>query len=121
MEYEVHSRDGNATPTAVREVLDDAVRQLAVSSDELWQRLASASLTLGRLSREDFDAEADRRLLDNVRTRVMRLDLAAHDAVALSGPSVDASDSALEAIAQDILTLRDRAHLRAFADPSGAS
>ena len=122
MEHEVHRRDGRATPAAVREVLDDAVRQLAVSSDELWERLASASSTLGRLSRDDFPAGADRQLLDSVRLRMMRLDLAAYDALDLSSsPVIEASDGALEAIAEDVLRLRNRALLRAFVEPPVAS
>ncbi len=121
MEYEVHHGEGRATPAAVRDLLDSAVRRLAVSSDELWERLAAASLTLGRLSRDDLPSSADRRLLDSVRLRVMRLDLAHHNALDLSGPPVHISDGALEAIAEDILRLRDRAVLRAFADPPVAS
>lgn len=121
MEYEVHRPDGRATPAAVREMLDHAVRRLAVSSDELWERVAAASTTLGRLSREDLPSSTDRRLLDSVRMRVMRLDLANHGALDLEGPAVHATDGALEAIAQDILRLRDRAVLRAFADPPVAS
>ena len=121
MDYELHRRDGRVTPAAVRELLDDAVRRLAVSPDELSERLAQASTTLGRLSRDDLPAGADRRLLDSVRLRVMRLDLAHHDVLDPSGPPVQISDGALEAIAEDILRLRDRAVLRAFADPHVAS
>jgi hypothetical protein len=121
MEYEVHRRDGRATPTAVRELLDEAVRRMAVSADELWERLAAASMTLGRLSRDDLPTASDRRLLDSIRLRVMQLDLAHHDVLDFSGPAVKSSDGALEAIAEDILRLRDRAVLRAFTDPPVAS
>jgi hypothetical protein len=120
MEYELHGRDGRPTPTGVREVLDAAVRRLAVSSDELWERIAAASLIVGRLSREDFPAGADRRLLDGLRLRVMRLDLANHRPQDLSVPAVDASDAALEAIAEEILTLRERALTRALVDETVA-
>jgi len=121
MEYEVHRRDGRATPAALREVLDDAVRQLAVSSDELWERLAGANSTLGRLSREDFPAGADRQLLDSIRSRMMRLDLAAYDALEVSDQVIEVSNGALEAIAEDVVRLRNRALLRAFVEPPVAS
>jgi hypothetical protein len=120
MEYEAHEKPGRATATALREVLDEAVRRLAVSSDELWERVAASSLILGRLSRADFPA-ADRKLLDQVRLQVMRLDLAGHTAYELGDAEVEVSDEALEAIAADILALRDRALMRALVDPPVAS
>ncbi len=120
MEYEARGRDGRATPTAIYEVLDEAVRRLAVSSDELWERLAAASLVLGRISRHDFPL-TDRKLLDHVRLRVMRLDLAGHGRHPLGGAQVEVSDDALEAIAADIVALRDRANMRSLLDPPVAS
>lgn len=120
MESEVDRRDGRATPSAVREALDETVRKLAVSSDELWQRVAAASSSLGRLSRTDFARGDDRRLLDSIRLRVMRLDLASHGALGMSVPGAEASDELLETIAEDILTLRSRTLMRALLDPTSA-
>ena len=59
--------------------------------------------------------------LDHVRHKVMRLDLAGHRAHELGAPAVEASDEALEAIAADIVALRDRANTRALLDLPVAS
>ncbi len=105
---------GRATPAGVREILDDAVRRLAVGSDQLWERLGAASLALGRLSKHDMPSGGDRRLLDYIRLRVRTLDLAEHSPYELEGPGFDVSDAELEAIAADIVALRDHAVLRAI-------
>lgn len=100
--------------TQVQEVLDDAVRRLAVSADDLWERLVTANLTLGRLSREDFPAGPDQRLLDRIRGRMMRMDLAEHESRSLRPTYIDVSDAALEATAEAVLRLRDRTLLRSL-------
>lgn len=91
------------TPFHLREVMDEAVRRLAVSAASIQERLQNASaVMMGALLPTDFGPEEDRELF-----------LKIHDALAQSvgeaSPSRlgERTDGALEQIAADILDLRD--------------
>jgi hypothetical protein len=117
MPERVERRDGLATATSLRRVLDAAVRALAVGSDELGERVRAAAMVLGGLSRDDFHHPGDRQLVDRVRFTLMRADLAEH--FPHRGAGLRASDEVLDAVAHDIVELRDRALARAVSEAAG--
>jgi hypothetical protein len=100
----------------IREVLDEAVRSLAVSSSPLQKRLESAgSILLRGLSRESLVFSEDRELFDQICAALgAHAGLGAQDPV---GQSVAAmSDAMREWVAGAILDLRDTMMGRAIHD-----
>jgi hypothetical protein len=100
----------------VRDVLDEAVRCLAVGTGSQEQRLvASGKVLLAGLSREDFSEDEDRELFDRVGACLNEL----HRRRA-QGPRVMAVqrvvDLAAESLASDIVDLRDTVMGRALRD-----
>jgi hypothetical protein len=89
-------------PNAVngRDVLDAAVRCLAVSGTALSERLGLAGrIVMSGLAREDFDEPEDREMFDRIARELSEL------------PKDEglgsASEASLEELAGDILDLRD--------------
>jgi hypothetical protein len=102
----------------IREVLDEAVRRLAVSAGSIGERVQTAgNVITDRLSRDDFGSEEDRELFDSIRTALQSQ--AFSEAGGLSGPIVELTDAAAERIASDILDLRDTAMGRAIRSTRG--
>lgn len=116
MERDGDHREGSLLPASIQEVLDGAVRALAVGPGELRERVAAAGAVLGRLSRHDFRDGRDRQLIDRVRLALMRLDLLEHFPEDAAGRGFDASEEVLEAVAEDIVELRDVSIRRALRD-----
>jgi hypothetical protein len=105
-----------ASAFQIREVLDEAVRQLSVNAGCIQDRVqASAAVIFDRLQRSDFDSREDRGLFDAIKS-------ADAGAAAEQVP-----DTAAEEIAADIIDLRDTVTGRAIriartsthADPRG--
>ncbi len=101
----MHTTPGQSDPSRTREVLDSAVRRLAVSPAGLLERLSSCGAILtGGLSHEDLADPEDRELLDQIQKSLGGLGVSGH---ASSAPEVAPSAADLEAIANEILDLRD--------------
>jgi hypothetical protein len=100
---------GSPTRPEIREVLDEAVRCLAVSSGSLSERVSSAALVLGKIGSREFSNHEDRGLIDSVRLGLMRLDLADRARRANDIAPLEPWDDELEAVAERILQLRDLA------------
>lgn len=97
----------------IREVLDEAVRRLAVSGDSIGERVqAAGSVITDRLSRRDFPSEEDRELFDSIRAALQNQ--AFSEAGGLTRPIVELPGPAAERVASDILDLRDTAMGRAI-------
>jgi hypothetical protein len=92
-----------ASPFQLREVMDEAVRRLAISTASMQDRLHSAGVVvIGALSAADFELEEERELFEQIHEAFGRFRLGTSH----SGAFVR-SDRALEKLAGDILDLRD--------------
>jgi predicted NBD/HSP70 family sugar kinase len=91
------------SPFQLREVMDEAVRRLAISTASMQERLQSAAVVvIGALSSGDFESEEERELFEQIQEAV-----GAYAIDTGSGRMVARSDMALEKLASDILDLRD--------------
>ncbi|HEV7162496.1 MAG TPA: hypothetical protein VGN25_04500 [Solirubrobacteraceae bacterium] len=101
----MHTTPGQSDPSKTREVLDSAVRRLAVSRAGLLERLYSCgAILIGELSREDLADPEDRELFDQIRMGLVGLGVSGQTSSALD---VAPPEGDLEAIANEILDLRD--------------
>jgi hypothetical protein len=102
---EMRTTPGQSDPSRTREVLDSAVRRLAVSPAGLLERLSSCgAILIGGLSHEDLADLEDRELFDQIQVGLGGLGVSGHASLA---PDVAPSAEDLEAIANEILDLRD--------------
>lgn len=96
---------GPLGPLHTREVLDSAVRCLAVSRAGLLERLqASAVILFGQLSRADLGDPEDRALFDQIQVGLTGLELSSQSSQTAEDPAVA---TGMEHIANEILDLRD--------------
>jgi hypothetical protein len=96
---------GQSDPSKTREVLDSAVRCLAVSPAGLMERLSSSgAILLSGLSHEDLVDPEDCELFDQIQVGLMRLGVTGH---ASSAPDVALPTGNLAALANEIVDLRD--------------
>ncbi len=94
-----------------RERLDQAVHCLAVSTDELGERLVRSSVPLAAVTREDFESEAELALYARVQLGLSQLrEIAEGSDRAEEAVPV----FALEATASHIVDLRDATTRRLF-------
>ena len=92
----------SADPVHARDVLDDAVRRLAISATPLLDRLTVAGETLrAGLTRRDFIEREDRRLFERIVDELGELQDASETEMRRRG------DGVLEELAGDIVDLRD--------------
>ncbi len=99
-----------------RDVLDEAVRRLAVSDAELITRVRASVKALTKLTAEDFSDSEDRELLTRIQRRTYELALAEahHQGNGTTTTAGASSSSTLEAIAGEVLDLRDNTMGRAL-------
>lgn len=99
---DVRERSGACSQMYVRDVLDGAVRALAVGTGPFGERLLAAGAVLSSsLSRADFDEEEDRALYDQILLGFLELDLAGEETQ--DQASAEVSDT----LAANIVDLRD--------------
>jgi hypothetical protein len=114
----MHTTPGQFDPSRTREVLDSAVRLLAVSPAGLLERLSSCgALLIGGLSHEDLADPEDRELFDRIQKGLGGLGVSGHTS---SVPDVAPSAADLEAIADEILDLRDTIMGRAIREAANS-
>jgi hypothetical protein len=105
------AEDGNAVND--RDVLDAAVRCLAVSGTALSERLGVAGrIVMTGLSRKDFDEPEDREMFDRINRELS--DLSGGDGLE------SASAESLEGLAGEIVDLRDTLMGRAIHNSTGS-
>ena len=99
-----------------RDALDEAVRRLALSAGDLTHRLRASVQTLTKLTADDFPDAEDRELHARIQRRTHELTLAEarHHSNGSTAAAETTSSSTLEAIASDILDLRDNTMGRAI-------
>lgn len=92
-----------------REALEEAVRCLATSDDDLTTRVRTCVRALTKLTAEDFPDPDEHELLTRIQRRTYELALAEarQQANGTSASAEAASSSTLEAIAGEILDLRE--------------
>ena len=87
----------------LREVMDEAVRRLALSTASMQERLQSAAtIVIGALSPSDFDCEEERELFLRIQQAMGACVIDTR-----RGEAITRSDRTPEKLAGDILDLRD--------------
>ncbi len=104
----------------LRDVLDEAIRCLAVSGAPLRERLRAAGSVLRRLSRADFVDREDFELFEQIGAALTTVGAAPGDDP-LDGPAMETSDALLERVAGDVVDLRDTIMGRAISEASATT